>query len=210
MSGSRLVLVVTGPSGAGKSTVIFDLLRLEPGLRFSVSHTTRSPRPGERSGIDYWFVDRAAFDSIREGGGFLEWATVHGELYGTSLAEIERPRDPEGGLLLDIDVQGAAQVQARLPDAVSVFLLPPDYTTLEARLRARGSEREDAIRRRLEAASAEVRRCREFGYLVVNKDLGQAVGDVRKILGGERLRTDRRWAEAERILASFPPAREGP
>src|SRR5207249_2458053 len=128
-----IVLVLTGPSGAGKSSVIKALLEREPGLIFSVSHTTRPPRPDERDGIDYVFVPRETFEEIRRRGGFLEWAEVHGHLYGTSLEELERARSQNADLLLDIDVQGAEQVAARLPGQVSVFVLPPDYATLEAR-----------------------------------------------------------------------------
>jgi guanylate kinase len=124
------VVVVSAPSGAGKSTVLRELLHHLQGLRFSVSHTTRAPRPGEAGGVDYHFVGRDAFEKLKADGALLEWAVVHGELYGTAWSEYERARTDEVDLLLDVDVQGAAQVRKCLPDAISVFILPPSYPAL--------------------------------------------------------------------------------
>lgn len=204
MSETGLVMIVTGPSGAGKSSIIKELLRTDPSLDFSVSHTTRPPRAGERDGVDYYFVSQESFENTRGDGGFLEWARVHDHLYGTGFSEVERAAGLGNALLLDIDVQGAAQVLARLSGAVSVFLLPPDYPTLEQRLHGRGSESEAGIKRRLATASAEVKRYAEFGYVVVNATVDRATDEIRGILAAERLRTPRRRKAAERILATFP------
>lgn len=206
MNEPGLLLVITGPSGAGKSSVIKALLLQEPALRFSVSHTTRPPRPDEIEGTDYRFVPKEAFDAIRAMGGFLEWAEVHGHLYGTSLAEVEGAAAAGGELLLDIDVQGAAQVASKLPESVSIFLLPPDYSALEDRLRGRRSEAEAEIDRRLKEASAEVARYAEFDYLVVNASVEKSTAEIRAILAAERLKTKRRGRLAERVLATFPSA----
>ena len=130
------VIVVSAPSGAGKTTVVTRVLNELDGLRFSVSHTTRAPRPGEKDGVEYHFIDVAAFEQIGSRDSFLEWAEVYGQLYGTSLAEYGARRDGVD-LLLDLDVQGAAQVRNKIADAVTVFVLPPSYADLERRLRGR-------------------------------------------------------------------------
>ena len=197
-------MVLTGPSGAGKTSIIRAVLGAESSLSFSVSHTTRAQRAGEREGADYYFVARDAFLSLRDAGGFVEWAEVHGHLYGTSFAEIDRAVREGRDLLLDIDVQGAAQLAVRLPEAASVFLLPPDYGTLAARLRGRRSESEADVAGRLAAAVLEVRKYASFAYLVVNEGVEQAAGEIRAILAAERLRTARRGPVADRILATFP------
>ena len=204
-----MTLVVTGPSGVGKSSVIHAVLRVEPDLRFSISHTTRPPRAEERDGIDYHFVERQAFERLRDAGGFLESAEVHGNLYGTAVSEIEAAAREGKDLLLDIDVQGAAQVAARVHDAVSIFVLPPDFTTLESRLRGRHSDSEEVIRGRLAKATDEVRRCGSFGYLVVNRTVELAVSEVRSILAAERLRTSRRGDLLAGILGTFPEQGSG-
>ena len=148
--------MVSGPSGAGKSTILSRVLEEMGNLRFSVSHTTRAPREGETEGVQYHFVDRPTFEDMRDRGLFLEWAEVHGELYGTSRAEYDRAATDGVDLLLDLDVQGAAQVRKAFPDAVTVFILPPSYTELERRLRGRGAENEGNFRRRLQAAGEEL------------------------------------------------------
>ncbi len=160
---------MTGPSGAGKSSLVHELLGSEPGLRFSVSHTTRPRREEEREGVDYRFVSEAEFEAVRAAGGFVEWAEVHGHRYGTSHEELEGALAGGAELLLDIDVQGARQVADRFPDAVTVFILPPDFETLERRLRGRGTERPADLARRLRAADSEVRHYASFRYVVVNE-----------------------------------------
>lgn len=204
-AGAALLVVMTAPSGTGKSSVVKELLAREPSLRFSVSLTTRPPRPGERDGVDYRFVTESDFRRHVEAGDFLEWARVHGHLYGTAATEIDRALGAGADVLLDIDVQGARQVAERYAGAVTVFLLPPDYATLQGRLRGRRSESEEAIASRLQTAAEEVRHYGAFQYLVVNDSIERAAAEVRAILGAERARTARRIGTAERILATFPP-----
>jgi guanylate kinase len=181
------------------SLVLKDL----PGLRFSVSHTTRPPRPGEREGVQYHFVDEAAFEGMREKGLLLEWASVHGHLYGTALAEYERAEREGVDLLLDLDVQGAAKVRAALPDAVTVFILPPSYEDLERRLRGRGQDDAAAIRRRLEVAKEELSRYGEYNYAIVNDDLRACAEALKAVIEAARFRLSRMEAAARAVLATF-------
>jgi guanylate kinase len=176
-----LMLVLSAPSGTGKTTLARRLLQEEPDAAFSVSATTRPPRGAERDGRDYRFVDEAAFDRMIAAGELLEWAHVHGHRYGTprqSAAEAAAGKL----VLLDIDVQGGLQVKRQLPAAVTVFLLPPSLEELERRLRLRRTEAEEVVRRRLEAARAEVAAGRAaYDYVVLNEDLERAAGDLRAI-----------------------------
>jgi guanylate kinase len=202
------VIVVSAPSGAGKSTVLSRVLHEVSGLRFSVSHTTRRPRPGERDGVEYHFVDRPAFVTLQEQGALLEWAVVHGELYGTSWFEYQRAEREGLDLLLDVDVQGAAKVRARLPDGVGVFVLPPSFKALEARLRGRGEASEENIRRRLRAAADEVGHYADYDYVVVNEDLEACVSTVVAVVKAARARVSRMTATATQVLETFPARKE--
>ena len=197
------MIVMSAPSGAGKSTVLERVLKDVAGLRFSVSHTTRPPRHGEVDGVHYHFVNRQGFDALREAGGLLEWARVHGELYGTGRAELEAARREGVDLLLDLDVQGAAQVRVAIPDAVSIFLLPPSYEALERRLRGRGADDEATIERRLARAAEEVQLYRHYDYVVVNEDLPSCAAAVDTIIAAARCRTSRAEPRARRILETF-------
>jgi guanylate kinase len=197
-------IVVSGPSGAGKSTVLYRVLAEMQALRFSVSHTTRPPRPGEREGVDYHFVPQARFDQLRQEGAFLEWAQVHKHSYGTAHAEYDHARRDGVDLLLDLDVQGAAQVRLKLHDAVSVFILPPSYQDLERRLRGRGAEDGEAFQRRLAAAADETRFWHEYDYALVNDDLDGCVEDLKAIVRAARRRSTQVGAEAGAIIATFP------
>jgi guanylate kinase len=199
------VVVVSAPSGAGKSTVLDHVLKRSPGLRFSVSHTTRAPRAGETEGIHYHFVGREAFEALKDAGALLEWAKVHGELYGTGRAELEAARRDGVDLLLDLDVQGAAQVRVAIPDAVSIFLLPPSYEALEKRLRGRGADDEATIERRLARAAEEVQLYRHYDYVVVNDDIDRCVAAVNTIIAAAGCRTSRAEPRARRILETFHP-----
>jgi guanylate kinase len=203
-SGNGVLYVISAPSGAGKSTVARRVVAETPGLDFSVSYTTRPRRAGEEDGRDYHFVERARFESMVEEDRFLEWAEVFGHRYGTG---VEATRDlllSGVDLLLDIDVQGAGQVRARGTDCVTIMLLPPDYETLEGRLRGRGSDSAATIAGRLRQARGEVEQYEAFDYTVINNDLADSVEEVVAIIRAEHRRTTRRTNEVKRILASFP------
>jgi guanylate kinase len=174
------LIIVAGPSGSGKSTIIARLLK-ESGLplRLSVSATTRAPRPYERNGVHYWFWTREQFQKQLHAGAFLEHAEVNGQWYGTLCSEVDEYRARGIGVLLDIDVEGAAQVRSRYPDCVSFFIRTSSWKTYEQRLRKRGTETEEQIARRLATAKRELERIHEFDHVVVNDDLESAVAQVR-------------------------------
>lgn len=196
------LIVVSGPSGVGKSTLLRPALAAIPGLAFSVSATTRPPRPGEVDGVDYHFVDADRFAGLVEGGAFLEHAQVYDRRYGTLHAPVEAALARGDSVLLDIDVQGARQVRPRLPEAVLVMIVPPDVATLERRLRARGTESDDAIRRRMELVEGQLCALGEYDYVVVNDDRDAAVACFQGIVLAECCRTSRRssWVERFRTL----------
>ena len=183
-----LLFIVAAPSGAGKSSLVNAVLADDRELVLSVSYTTRPPRPGEANGREYHFVDRASFQRMLEAGEFLESAEVHGNLYATSQKQIADVRASGRDILLEIDWQGAQQVRRLFPDAVSVFILPPSAEELERRLRARGKDSEDAIRRRLAAAEAEMSHAAEFDFVIINKDFEDAKRDLAAVVRAARLR----------------------
>lgn len=196
-----LLLSVCAPSGAGKTTLCRYLLEVFADLRFSVSHTTRARRGKEVDGVDYHFVDRPAFEAAIAAGRFAEWAEVHGNLYGTSLDELHRAAaEGKAGLLFDIDHQGARQIKARLPQAVSVFVLPPSMADLRTRLVGRGTDAEDVIQRRLDAARGEIQHYAFFDYLIVNDDLARAKETAASIVRAELARRWRHAQAAEDLL----------
>lgn len=179
--------MVAAPSGAGKSTITRTLLATEPDLMLSISATTRAPRPNERDGVHYRFRTQAGFDAMVAEGAMLEWASVFGRSYGTPRAPVERALAAGRDVVFDIDWQGFRQLRAALPgDVVGVFILPPSYAALEARLRNRASDSPDEIARRMAAARSEMAHWAEFDYLVVNRDLDAAVADVQGILRAAR------------------------
>ena len=203
-----IVVVVSAPSGAGKSTILARALRELGGIRFSVSHTTRAPREAERDGVEYHFVDRAEFERLRDQGDLLEWAEVHGNLYGTGVGEIEKARAAGVDILLDVDVQGAEQVRRRIPDAVTVFILPPSYEVLEQRLRSRGQDDEAAIARRLAAAGQEIDAFERYDYAVVNDYLDGCVEELKSIVRAARCRVAVMRDRARAIERTFRTAKE--
>ena len=204
MSHDFLLLILSSPSGAGKTTLTRMLQERFTELRFSVSHTTRQPRPKEVDGRDYHFVTRERFCELVHEGAFVEWAEVHGNLYGTSLAEIERARATDGcrGMIFDIDYQGARQIRAKVPDVVGIFILPPSMAELERRLRGRASETEEVVRRRFDVAKREIEHYGFFDYLVVNDSLDHAFDELQGIILAERARRVRRAPLAESLLRS--------
>jgi guanylate kinase len=196
-----LLLIVSSPSGAGKTTLCGRLRGEFPDLRFSVSHTTRRPRPTEVDGREYHFVDTTTFEQMIRIGAFAEWARVHGHLYGTSLKEIEIARATSRGVLFDIDHQGARQIRASLPEAVAVFILPPSLGELERRLRGRGTEDEQTTIRRLHNAKGEIEHYGFFDYIIVNDEINRAYEQLRSVVFAERCRRQRRALLCERLLA---------
>lgn len=202
MSDPFLLLILSSPSGAGKTTLTRMLRERFPNLRFSVSHTTRKPRATEHNGKDYHFVSRTEFDELVERDAFLEWAHVHDNCYGTSLAEIERAKsDPQcTGIIFDIDHQGARQIRAKVPEAIPVFILPPSMIELQRRLKGRNSETEESASRRFSNAQHEIAHYGFFDYLVVNDDVENAFRSLEGIILAERARRHRRAELAERLL----------
>ena len=182
------VYIISAPSGSGKSTLVNKVREIVPGLKFSISYTTRAPRSGEQHGREYFFVSRAVFESMIAQDDFLEYAEVFGNYYGTarsflSLAELEGK-----DLLLDIDVQGAVQIKRKIPEAVSIFILPPNRQELENRLRTRSLDAEDVIQRRLVTASREIENYAHYDYILVNDRLERSIEALKAIVLAERLR----------------------
>ena len=202
-----IVFIISAPSGSGKSTLVHRLMeedrRREQKLQFSVSVTTRAPRSGEHDGKDYRFVSREEFERMRDAGDLLEWASVHGNDYGTSRDVLTEARRTGRDLILDIDVQGAAQLREALPDAVTVFILPPSRQVLEERLRNRSSDTNAVIERRLDAAAAEVRDYDKYNYVLVNDRLDESFEQLRGIVLAERCRQHRSEERLRSILESF-------
>jgi guanylate kinase len=199
------IFVVSGPSGSGKSTIIREVRNRIEKLTYSVSHTSRRPRPGETDGVEYHFVDRETFRSMIAGNEFAEWAEVFEDYYGTSHAELNDKSARGLDTIMDLDVQGALNMRRAVKDCVLVFVLPPSMKTLEERLRARGTDGDRAVRKRLEEASAEIRSARRYDFLVVNDRLRQAVQELESVILANRCRTDRRIAELEGVFEFRPP-----
>jgi len=178
--------VIAAPSGAGKTSLMQALMKRRPALSFSVSCTTRAPRPGEKDGVDYHFVDEATFLAMRSRGEFLESAEVHGNRYGTSKGVITAALAKGEDLILEIDWQGAQQVRAIYPECVGIFILPPSIEELERRMRARGQDSDAVIRRRLDNAREELEHAGEFEYRIINKDFDTARRELAEIIQKER------------------------
>ncbi|PLX87095.1 MAG: guanylate kinase [Desulfuromonas sp.] len=186
-----LLFVMSAPSGAGKTSICSAVLERLPGLRHSISYATRTMRAGEQDGVDYHFVSMETFKEMVAAGEFVEWAEVHGNCYGTARKPIEEASSLGIDILLDIDVQGAAQLRASGLDGVYIFILPPNLAELRRRLVGRNSDSEAIIARRLDNAAGEIAEAGHFDYLVVNSDLEQAVGTVQAIMQAEKHRTVR-------------------
>jgi len=196
-----LVYIISAPSGSGKSTLTNELLKLVPNLVFSISYTTRSRRGSEQDGKHYHFVTMETFERMVHDGEFLEHAKVHGNCYGTSRGSLREAGKSGQDLLLDIDVQGAAQIKKNLTDAISIFVLPPNRTKLEWRLRNRGEDGEDVIQRRLQDASREIQEYDKYDYVLINDELEKSIERLEAIVRSERLRREQRpLSEAENAI----------
>jgi guanylate kinase len=176
--------VIAAPSGAGKTSLLHALMRRRPGVEFSVSCTTRKPRPGEQDGRDYHFLPREEFERLKEAGEFIEHANVFGNLYGTRRSVVEAALADGRDLILEIDWQGARQVRERLPEAVQIFILPPSRAELESRLRKRGSDSAEAIERRLQESALEMSHWADFDHVIVNRNFDQALAELEAVFEG--------------------------
>ena len=198
-----LVVIVSGPSGSGKSTLVEKILEL-PGMLWSISCTTRPPRANEQPGKWYNFISEEEFQGMIKRGEFLEHARVFGRhSYGTPRKWLEEARGQKLDLVLEIDVQGAAQVKKKIPEALAIFILPPSRQELEKRIQARGQDSEDEIGRRLERARQELEHYREYDFVVINDDLERASRDVQAIVLAPRCRVERNEQRVQQILKSF-------
>ena len=197
------IFVISAPSGAGKSTLIKRLMAASPGSGFSVSYTTRAPRATEKHGRDYFFVSRKVFEGMVRRDEFVEWADVHGHLYGTAHKQLQAAQEAGQDILLDIDVQGHQQVRQRLPEAVSVFILPPSFQELSRRLRDRHSDAPEEIERRLQTAREEIAHWSEYDYLVVNDHLKDATQALQAIVRAARFRRPSQAGRVEKIIGKF-------
>ncbi|MCF8128958.1 MAG: guanylate kinase [Deltaproteobacteria bacterium] len=186
------IFVFSAPSGAGKSTIAEALIERFDSLAYSISHTSRPPRGDEQDGVDYHFVNRNTFKEMIEKNAFLEWAQVHGHLYGTSLEAVKRQMSAGSDILMDVDVQGGRNVKNRFPDAVLIFLLPPSLKILEKRLKARGTDDLVVIQKRMAQASEEIKNCSWYDYIVINDDLEKAILEAQSIILSTRCRRERR------------------
>lgn len=202
-AGAGSLFVVVAPSGAGKTSLVRALLERRPGVELSVSFTTRAPRPGERDGVDYHFVDRAGFERRRAAGEFLEWAEVHGNLYGTSRRWIASRLAEGRDLVLEIDWQGAHQVARLFPDAISVFIAPPSMQALRERLERRGQDSAEVIERRMAAARDELTQAPTFQYVIINQDFTTALKQLESVVDAAGLRFAKQRARERRLFAEL-------
>lgn len=193
------MLMVVAPSGAGKSSLVNALLQKDPDIGLSVSFTTRAPRPGEVNGREYNFLSEQEFLKRKDAGDFLEWANVHGNYYGTSKSWIESQMKNGKDVILEIDWQGARQVQQLIPQAIWIFILPPSIQTLEDRLRKRAQDDEATIQKRVAAAKDELAHVAEANYLVVNDNFEQALSDLNQVVLASRLRTGPQLARQHQL-----------
>ena len=182
------VFIISAPSGSGKSTLVNQVRKIVSGLKFSISYTTRPPRTGEQNGREYYFVSRTEFEEMKGKDDFLEYADVFGNYYGTARRFLREAEQEGKDLLLDIDVQGAEQIKRKIPEAVRIFVMPPNRQELEKRLRTRSLDAEDVIQRRLVTASREIENYSKYDYILVNDRLEESIDALKSILLAERLK----------------------
>ncbi len=201
------LIIISSPSGGGKGTLIREVLEIAPHIGYSVSLTTREPRFGEDNGKHYHFVSVEEFEAYKEKGGFLEYAEVHGNYYGTSLEQTQKMTSSGMDVILEIDVQGAATVLEKMPEAISIFIMPPSFEVLRARLTARATEGMEDLELRLKNALDEVMQFSRFGYLVINDEIASASRKLAAIILAERQRPHRQGETVQGILDSFERAK---
>ncbi len=197
-----MLFIITGPSGCGKTTLVKQVMENVKDVQFSVSHTTRKKRNSEKEGRDYYFVAKSEFEQMIKEEKLAEWTVIHGNHYGTSRREIEK-KGTRGDLLLDIDVQGAEQIKLKLKRSVFIFILPPLFEELKARLEERGQESPDSIKERLEVARKDIRFYPDFDYIIINAELKKASKELEAIILSTRCRLDIKKKEIVPILRSF-------
>jgi guanylate kinase len=197
------VFIISAPSGSGKSTLVHQLLKTVPDLAFSISYTTRPPRPAETNGVDYKFISRKDFEERLARSEFLEYAEVYGNYYGTNRETFEQATHQGKDLVLDIDVQGARQLKVAIPQAISIFVLPPSREVLEQRLRTRSQDSEEVIQRRLRGAAEEVQNYTQYDFVLINREIEESSARLASIVKAERLRKARMEEEVRPILESF-------
>jgi guanylate kinase len=197
------LIIVSAPSGTGKTTLVNDVIKRDSGLRSSISYTSRSARAGEVDGVDYHFVTSSRFEEMIERGDFLEWAEVHGNLYGTSRRMVDEWRTAGFDVILTIDVQGAATARRLYPEAIGVFILPPSYQDLRSRLWKRDGNSSSDLSLRMQNALTEIEQYSKFDYVVINDDLPRAAEELAAIILAERCRRQRRSESVEQILRTF-------
>jgi guanylate kinase len=199
------LFVVSSPSGGGKGTIIRHVLDVVPNLSYSVSFTTRAPRLAEVDGREYFFVSRQVFEEMVAAGEFLEWACVHGNLYGTSKRQIVEETSAGIDIVLEVDVQGAASVRELPLDSVSVFILPPSYEVLRERLITRGTDSPEELEVRLRNAPEELRQYSAFDYVIINDEVARAAGQLASIIHAERARCARQETLVREVIKKFKP-----
>jgi guanylate kinase len=197
------LIIITSPSGGGKGTLIKAVLETVPHIGYSVSYTTRAARAGEENGKDYFFVSVEEFERLKMADEFLEWATVHGNFYGTSRTQVENITAAGYDVILEIDVQGAKAVLQRMPESVSIFIMPPSFEVLRARLTARNTESTGELEIRLRNSFVEIRDYEGFQHVVINEERIKAAAELQTIIVAERLRTNRQTDAISGILSNF-------
>jgi guanylate kinase len=195
--------IVSAPSGGGKTSLVNALLESVSNLEVSISYTTRAPRPGEKEGVDYHFVDENYFKKLKEENAFLEFALVFGHYYGTSLAWVTKKIDDGIDIILEIDWQGAQQIREKMPEAIGIFIIPPSWETLEKRLRLRAQDEESIIKKRMADARAELAHFDEYDYLILNENFSNALADLHAILRVRRLRSAVQKRELASVLGTL-------
>lgn len=204
MSNKGNLIVISAPSGAGKTSLANRALEEIPQLKFSVSHTTRKPRPGERDQVEYFFVSEKEFEEMVEQDTFLEHARVYGNYYGTSRAFVDEQLSVGYDVLLDLDVQGAAQVKKSYPEAVLVFVFPPSLEVLKERLKNRGLDDPSVIDQRLRIAKGEIKRYADYQYVIINREIEESLGELKSIIQVSGCRMEKRMELAAEIMKTFP------